>query len=72
MWSVDNSRIQTTGTKNAQFIGTLVESGFRQVNVARYEAGRRRRRTFKGALFWLLGAGCTWVVVESARALSMC
>jgi hypothetical protein len=71
MWSVDNSRIQTTCTKNAQFISYLVESGFRQVNVDRYEAGLRRRRAFKVALFWLLGAGCTWVVVESARALSM-
>jgi hypothetical protein len=69
MWSVDNSRIQTACTKNAPFISTLVESGFRQMNVDCYEASRRR--AFKGALFWLLGAGCAWVAVESARALSM-
>jgi hypothetical protein len=71
MWSVDNSRIHTTQTKNAQFISYLVESGFRQVNVDRYEVSLRRRRAFKVALFWLLGAGGAWVVVESARALSM-
>ena len=71
MWSVDNSRIRTTCTKNAQFISYLVESGFRQVNVDRYEVSLRRRRALKVALFWLLGAGGAWVVVESARALSM-
>ena len=71
MGSVDNSRIRTTSTKNAQFISYLVESGFRQVNVDRYEVSLRRRRAFKVTLFWLLGAGGAWVVVESARALSM-
>ena len=41
MWPVDNSRIRTTCTKNAQFISYLVESGFRKVNVDRYEVSRR-------------------------------
>ncbi|HUL53266.1 MAG TPA: hypothetical protein VLT83_07650 [Opitutaceae bacterium] len=71
MGSVDNSRIRTTRTKNAQFISYLVESGFRQVNVDHYEAGLRRRRWARAALFCLLGAGGAWVVIESARALSM-
>jgi hypothetical protein len=71
MWSVDNSRIRTTQTKNAQFISYLVETGFRQVNVDHYEANLRRRRWCKGALLCLLGAGGAWVVIESARALSM-
>jgi len=71
MASVDNSRIHTTRTKNAQFISYLVESGFRQANVDHYEAGLRRRRWCKAALFCLLGAGGAWVVIESARALSM-
>ena len=70
-WSVDHSRIQTTRTKNALFISYLVESGFRQVNVDYYEASLRRRCAFNGALFWLLGASCAWVVIESAKALSM-
>jgi hypothetical protein len=71
MWSVDNSRIHTTQTKNAQFISYLVESGFRQVNGDRYGSSLRRRRLVKRVLFWLLAAGGAWVLIESARALSM-
>ncbi len=71
MGPVDNSRIQTTHTKNAQFISYLVESGFRQVNVDRYEASLRRRRAVKVFLLLALSAGGAWVIIESARALSM-
>jgi hypothetical protein len=71
MGSVDNSRIQTTRTKNAQFISYLVESGFRQVNPDHYEASLRRRRLARGLLVAVLAAGLSWVVIESARALSM-
>ncbi|MFA5057207.1 MAG: hypothetical protein WC485_03770 [Opitutaceae bacterium] len=71
MGTVDNSRISTTRTKNAQFISYLVESGFRQVNPDHYESSLRRRRLVRGVLVWLLAAGSTWVVLESARALSM-
>jgi hypothetical protein len=71
MGSVDNSRIQTTRTRNAQFISYLVESGFRQVNADHYEAGLRRRRAATRLLFWSLVIGGAWLVVESARALSM-
>lgn len=71
MWSVDNSRIHTTQTKNAQFISYLVESGFRQVNGDRYESSLRRRRWFKILLFWILVGGGAWVLIESARAISM-
>jgi len=69
--SVDNSRIRTTTTKNAQFISYLVESGFRRVNVDRYETSLRRRRFSKLLLLLMLGAGGAWVIIESARALSM-
>ncbi len=71
MGSVDNSRIRTTTTKNAQFISYLVESGFRRVNVDHYEASLRRRRMGKVMLLLMLGAGGAWIVIESARALSM-
>ena len=71
MWSVDNSRIRTTQTKNAQFISYLVESGFRQVNGDRYGSSLRRRRVVKALFLWLLGAGGAWILIESARALSM-
>ncbi len=71
MGSVDNSRIRTTQTRNAQFISYLVESGFRQVNADHYEAGLRRRRLAKRILFWLFVVGGVWLIVESARALAM-
>jgi len=70
MGPVDNSRIRVTATKNAQFVSYLVDSGFRQINVDRYESSLRWRRTFRGAFLWLLGAGSVWIVIESARALS--
>jgi len=60
MWSVDNTRIRTTCTKNAQFISYLVKSGFRQVNVDRYEVSLRRRRALKVALFWLSADRIGW------------
>jgi len=71
MGSVDNSRIRRTQTRNAQFISYLVESGFRQVNADHYESGLRRRRLAKRILFWLFVVGGAWLIVESARALSL-
>ena len=71
MGPIDNSRIHTTRTKNAQFVSYLTESGFRQVNPDRYESSLRRRRLVKRALFWMLVGGGAWIVIESARALSM-
>ena len=70
MGPVDNSRIRVTATKNAQFVSYLVDSGFRQINVDRYESSLRRRRTLRSVFFWLLGAGSAWIVIESAKALS--
>jgi len=70
MGPVDNSRIRISGTRNAQFVSYLAETGFRRVNADRYEASLRRRRCVKQALFWSLAAGGAWVAVESARALS--
>ena len=70
MGSVDNSRIHTTRTQNAQFISYLVESGFRQVNPDRYETSLRRRRLARYLLVTMVAAGGAWVLIESARALT--
>ena len=70
MGPVDNSRIRTTRTRNAQFVSYLTESGFRQVNADRYESSLRRRRFMKRVLYWSLAGGAAWVAIESARALS--
>jgi hypothetical protein len=71
MGPIDNSRIHTTRIKNAQFVSYLTETGFRQVNADRYESSLHRRRLVKRVLVVLLIGGGAWVVIESARALSM-
>jgi len=71
MGSIDNSRIRMTHTKNAQFVSYLTETGFRRVNGDRYESSLRRRRLLKRLLWVALIGGGAWVVIESARALSM-
>jgi hypothetical protein len=71
MGPVDNSCIQITRTRNAQFVSYLIESGFRQVNGDRYESSLRRRRLVKRALFLSLAGAAAWVAIESARAISM-
>jgi hypothetical protein len=71
MGPVDNSRIRTTNTRNAQFLSYLQESGFRRVNADSYERSLRRRRLMKRFFFWMLGAGGAWVIVESAKALTL-
>jgi hypothetical protein len=69
--SADSSRFRPGCGPNAQFISYLAESGARQVNADHYEASLRRRRLGKGLLLWLLGAGGAWVIIESAKAISM-
>ena len=60
-----------TTTKNAQFLSYLNEAGFRRVNPARYERAMRYRRAALAVFFWVLVAGFSWVVIESAHALSL-
>jgi hypothetical protein len=62
---------QTTTTKNGQFLSYLGQAGFRRVNPAKYERSMRYRRAALAVFFWMLVAGFSWVVIESAQALSM-
>lgn len=62
---------QRTRTKNAQFVSFLDDSGFRRINTDKWERGMRRRRAIAYALLWMMVAGFTWVVIESAQALSL-
>jgi hypothetical protein len=62
---------QTTTTKNGQFLSYLGQAGFRRVNPAKYERAMRYRRAALAVFFWALIAGFSWVVIESAQALSM-
>lgn len=64
-------RLKTTHAKHAQFVSFLESSGYRTHNPDRYEQSLRRRRAVKGTLFWLSAAGASWVVIESAKALTL-
>ncbi len=66
----DSARFHPGGGPNAQFVSSLAETGARQVNADHYEVSLHRRRLGKSLLLWLLGAGCAWVVIESAKAIS--
>lgn len=73
MGRVDNSRIHTTRLRNAQFVSFISESGSLSpfASTDRYESRLRRRKVLKLAFALSLFAGAAWVVVESARALTL-
>ncbi len=72
MGRVDNSRIQTTRIRNAQFVSFVVETGsLRPFTTDRYDSRLRRRKWVKAGLSLSFAAGAAWVVIESAKALSM-
>jgi len=72
MGSVDNSRISTTRIRNAQFVSFFSENGCVSGVRPDYHDTRLRRRKALRAVV-VLGAAAlgTWVVIESARALTM-
>ncbi len=72
MGRVDNSLIQTTRLRNAQFV-SFMSSGDSLCPFAsdRYESKLRRRKALKFLFTLALGAGLTWIVLESAHALTM-
>lgn len=66
-----DKRLRTAQVKHAQFACYLEETGFRTHNVDRYERSLRRRRVTK---FLFLAAGAfalAWIVIESARAVTL-
>jgi hypothetical protein len=72
MGRVDNSRIQTTRIRNAQFISFVAETGsLVPFNTDRYDIRLRRQKTVKGLITLAVVGGLAWIVIESARALSM-
>ena len=72
MGRVDNSRIHTTRLRNAQFVSFITET--RSLNAFssdRFESRMRWRKRMKAMLGLSFAAGGAWVVIESARALTM-
>lgn len=56
---------------NGQFVSFLQDSGFRRSNPDRYERMLQRRKVALAVLTWTAVGGFTWIVVESAQALSL-
>lgn len=64
-------RLRPTRARHAQFASFLEDSGFRRHDVDHYERAVKRRRTVKNFLKLATGAGAIWVVIESAKALTL-
>jgi hypothetical protein len=72
MGRVDNARIRRTPIRNAQFVSFVDASGCCETRRPDRFDRRLRRQKWRNALLAFLGAsGLGWVVLESARAISM-
>ena len=73
MGRVDNSRIQTTRLRNAQFVSFFSENGNLNTHggTDRYESRLRFRKRLKFFFGLCVAAGGAWIVIESARALTL-
>jgi hypothetical protein len=64
-------RLKTTRSQHAQFASFLEDSGFRRHHADHYENAMKRRRMMKAFLKLATSAGAIWVVIESAKALTL-
>jgi len=72
MGRVDNSLIQTTRLRNAQFVSFMSQSdSLAPMSMDRYDTKLRRRKRLKTALVLAMIAGAAWVIIESAHAITM-
>jgi hypothetical protein len=72
MGRVDNSMIQTTTLRNAQFVSFITESrSLSPWNTDKYEFRLRLRKRLKFVLGMAFVLGVAWIVIESARALTL-
>ena len=66
-----DKRLRTAQVKHAQFACYLEETGFRTHNVDRYERSLRRRRFAKVLVVSAIAFAAAWIVLESARAVTL-
>lgn len=66
-----DGQLRSAGSKRAQFVSFLESSGYRTHNVDAYERSLRRRQFAKFAFKWATAFGVAWIVIESARAVSI-
>lgn len=68
---IDSGSVDRTMIRSGQFVSFLSASGgFSRGNSDRHDARLRRRRTARNLGVAMLAAGCAWVVIESAHALT--
>jgi hypothetical protein len=63
--------LRNSGVKRAKFVSYLEASGYRTHHVDSYERSLRRRKLAKVTLFWLTAFFAAWIVIESAKALTI-
>lgn len=64
-------RLRPANTRRATLVSYLEASGYRTHNVDAYERSLRRRRLAKFFLIWATAFGIAWIVIESARAVTI-
>ena len=64
-------RLRMTNTRRVQFASYLESSGARMHQVDRYERRLQWRQRAKLLLLGAAGGGLAWVVIESARAMTL-
>lgn len=57
--------------RNPQFVSFMAQNNRRRLNTDLHDAVLRGRKAMKNVLRFALAGGCAWVVVESAKALSI-
>lgn len=66
-----DSRSRFGNVRDAQRASFMESTGYRTFSADRYERSLRLRRTVRAALYWLTAVGAAWVLLESARAMSV-
>lgn len=64
-------QLRMTNTRRVAFVSYLESSGYRTQHVDSYERSLRRRRMAKILSLWALAFAAVWVVLESARAVTL-
>jgi hypothetical protein len=57
--------------RNPQFVSFMAQNNRRRTDIDLHDAALRGRKLVKNLLRFALAGGCTWVVLESAKALSI-
>ena len=56
--------------RNPRFVSFLAQNNRKTLDTDFHDTVLRGRRLARQALYVLIGAGCAWVVLESAKAIS--